>query len=412
MADRPSEPVIDARLRDYLAAEFRQAESDFPHLPHPAGRRARRRLPAGILVAVVVLVGAIVVVPRFIGTSPSVSGGSAFGPDGLPVSIDGEPVLRGSDIAGRIGSSTPFLAGGTLVLRSKPCPSPTAASQAGCPEEWQLAADPAGASSEVFALDKVTAAPGFVRTSGALTVVRVASSRASSPASAVCGAGCGGVLTVREIVWRRPTKGGMPDNAAPAGGGFLNEALVPDFVSAWGQGGVTIAGYVPKRYLVGTSGQDSPQPVYEEDLTTLVGYMVPGKGFVPLGVDPNSIPTFPVQQGPAVSAPAGPSMSLTLYIRSAATKTLWFGVVPASDAVGAVGATIPVLVACLDVPVGGQAVMFDRPPQDAGAITLRVIYQRAQANGWPTLWVDIAADGTVRQGTGMPSWWSGPPPGC
>jgi hypothetical protein len=140
--------------------------------------------------------------------------------------------------------------------------------------------------------------------------------------------------------------------------------------------------------------------------------MVAGKGFVPLGVDPNSIPTFPVQQGPAVLAHAGPTTSLTLYIRSAATKTLWFGVVPASDTVGAVGATIPVHVACLNVPVGGQAVMFDRPPQNAGAITLRVIYQRAQANGWPTLWVDIAADGTVRQGTGMPSWWSGPPPGC
>ena len=422
MADLPSEPAIDARLRDYLAAELRQAESDFPHLPHPAGRRARRRLPAGILVAVVVLVGAIVVVPRFIGTSPSVSGGSAFGPDGLPVSIDGEPVLRGSDIAGRIGSSTPFLAGGTLVLRSTPCPSPTAASQAGCPEEWQLATDPAAASSEVFSLDKITAAPGFVRTSGALTVVRVASSRASSPASAVCGDGCSGVLTVGEIVWRRPTKGRIPDNAALAGSGLLNEALVPDFVAAWGRDGVTIAGYVPKRYLVGASGsapgspgnlpQGPGEPVYGEDLTTIVGYMVGGRGFVPLGVDPSSVPTFPVQQGPAVSAPAGPSTSLTLYIRNAATKTYWFGVVPASDTVGAVGATIPVLVACLNVPVDGQAVMFDRPPQDAGAITLRVIYHRAQASAPPTLWVDIASDGTVRQGTGVPPWWTTAPQGC
>jgi len=68
--------------------------------------------------------------------------------------------------------------------------------------------------------------------------------------------------------------------------------------------------------------------------------------------------------------------------------------------------------AALREPRAGQLVMFDRPPQDAGAFTLRVIYQSAAANGWPTLWVDIAADGTVRQGTGMPSWWSGPLPGC
>jgi len=140
--------------------------------------------------------------------------------------------------------------------------------------------------------------------------------------------------------------------------------------------------------------------------------MVPDKGFVPLGVDPANVPTIPVEQGPAVATPPGPPTSLTLYVRTAAAKTAWFGVVPASDTVGAVGSTIPAFVACLDVPVGGQAVMFDRPPQDAGAITLGVIYHRAGADGLPTLWVDIAADGTVGQGTGVPPWWSGPPPAC
>lgn len=311
MADRPSDSVVEARLRDFFAAELRQAESDFPHLPRPARRRARRRLPAGVLVAVAVVVGAIVVVPRFIGTSLPVSGGPEIGPDGLPLSINGEPVLRGSDIAARIGDSAPFLAGGTLVLGSTPCPSPSGASQAGCSEEWQLSTDPSATSSEVFALDKVTAAPGFVRTSGALTVVRVALSRSSSPTSAGCGAGCGGVLTVEAIAWRHPTKGPIPPNAAPAEGGSINEALVPDFVSAWGQDGVTIAGYVPKRYLVGPFGpvagspsnppQDSPEPVYGEDLTTLVGYMVPGKGFVPLG-SPQVVTPTPTGAPVAVGA--------------------------------------------------------------------------------------------------------------
>jgi hypothetical protein len=140
--------------------------------------------------------------------------------------------------------------------------------------------------------------------------------------------------------------------------------------------------------------------------------MYPGRGFVPLGVDPNSVPTFPAQEGPAVLAPTGPPTSLTLYIRSAAPTTRWFDVVPANATVGAVGATIPISVACLDVPLGGQAVMFDRPPQEAGAIPLRVIYQRVVAVGRPTLWVDVAADGSVRQGTGMPAWWVGPTPAC
>jgi hypothetical protein len=303
-----------------------------------------------------------------------------------------------------------------------PCPAATVASQAGCPEEWQLAADPSAAPSEVFSLEAVTAAPGFVRTSGALTVIRVASSRAASPGSAACGAGCAGVLAVGEIVWRRPTKGGIPDNASLAGSDLLYETLVPDFVAAWARDGVTVAGYVPKRYLVGgpgfvagspgTSPQGPGEPVYGEDLTTLVGYMVGGRGFVPLGVDPASVPTFLVQQGPPATAPAGPSTSLTFYVRNAATKTYWFDVIPASDTVGEVGATIPVLVACLNVPVDGQLVMFDRPPQDAGAITLRVIYHRAQASAPPTLWVDIASDGTVKQGTGVPAWWVGPPQGC
>lgn len=214
------------------------------------------------------------------------------------------------------------------------------------------------------------------------------------------------------------TKGPIPQAAYLANG--IDAALVPDFVPVWGRDGTTVAGYIPKAYILGptlpTVTSSRPEgdiaPVYSDDLATLVGHMYPSRGFVALGVDPASIPTFPVQQGPAVLAPTGSPTSLTLYIRSAAPTTRWFGVVPASDTVGAAGAPISTSVACLAVPVGGQVVMFDRPPQEAGAITLGVIYQRAEANGWATLWVDIAADGTVGQGTGMPSWWVGPPPPC
>ena len=84
--------------------------------------------------------------------------------------------------------------------------------------------------------------------------------------------------------------------ASPPQGGPIYSALVPDFIPALARDGTTIAGYVPKRYLVGplddlpgtpsNPPQQPPEPVYAEDLTTLVGRMVPGVGFVPLGASP------------------------------------------------------------------------------------------------------------------------------
>jgi hypothetical protein len=56
--------------------------------------------------------------------------------------------------------------------------------------------------------------------------------------------------------------------------------------------GEAIVGYVPKGILLGPRSarggtpqnppQDIPMPVYGEDLTTLIGHMVAGQGFVPL----------------------------------------------------------------------------------------------------------------------------------
>ena len=67
-------------------------------------------------------------------------------------------------------------------------------------------------------------------------------------------------------------------------------------------------------------------PVYAEDLRTLIGRMVTGKGFVPLGVDPRSVPDFPVQQGPSFAAPPDEPRSLTMYVRRATGQTAWFAV--------------------------------------------------------------------------------------
>jgi hypothetical protein len=87
------------------------------------------------------------------------------------------------------------------------------------------------------------------------------------------------------------TYGQMP---TPARGGQLDLRKVPDFVAV-GSGG-KIDGYEPRAYLFSTAGKPvSPMvgavgPVYARDLKTLVGHMVPGVGFVPLGRSPDSEP--------------------------------------------------------------------------------------------------------------------------
>jgi hypothetical protein len=208
------------------------------------------------------------------------------------------------------------------------------------------------------------------------------------------------------------SKGTMPP---PGPNGQVDASSAPDFIAVAGRDG-GIVGYVPKGYLFPaprtTVGQQvEPEwPVFAEDLRTLIGHMVPGKGFVALGVDPRTVPNVPVQQGPSFGAPSAESASLTLYVRNAVTQMAWFAV--AGNSVGAQGYGEGMGIGCVNVGIGGQVVMVDRPPQDAGARTLRLIYRRGQATDQPTMWVDISADGAVTQGEGVPPWWSGAPQGC
>ncbi|HEY5433744.1 MAG TPA: hypothetical protein VIK13_00800, partial [Candidatus Limnocylindrales bacterium] len=237
MTELPSDPTVEARLRDYLAAELRQAELDYPHHARPE-RAARRRLPVGVALAAIAVLVATVLAPHVLG--PVLQGPAAIpmGDDGLPLSIDGEPVLRGEAIAAHAGTGG-FLAGGTLVLDTGPCVSRSERAQIGCEQDWTLVSGPLADPTFSFTLDGAAAAPGFVRTSGAPTVLRVG---APSPVA--------GVLAVDAVDWRQPTKGRIPDEAVPPQGGNMNEALVPDFVGVWGADGVTIAGYMPKRYAL------------------------------------------------------------------------------------------------------------------------------------------------------------------
>ena len=352
MADLPSEPAVDVRLRDFLAAELRRAELDFPYLPRPERLPARRRLPVGILAAAVAVLVVVVVAPRFLGTVFEGTSGTPIGADGLPLSINGEPVLRGEAIASHAGDGG-FLAGGTLVLDTGPCLSRSARAQSGCGEGWELVAGPATDSSAVFVLDGVSAAPGFVRTSRAPTVARVHGWTSAS------GAVSNEILVVEAVVWRQPTKGPIPADATPAEGGQINEALVPDFVSAWDRDGVTIAGYVPKQILLHpetTPGgspsnppQDLPQPVYGEDLTTLVGHMVPGVGFVALG---------------STDSPTGPSVSVA---PASVAPSPPFSAPPASASAAPSGMLLPAIVDCgrISSAACAQAIVLARAGHEA-----------------------------------------------
>jgi len=92
----------------------------------------------------------------------------------------------------------------------------------------------------------------------------------------------------------------------------MDLSLVPDYIEALGRDGQPV-GYVTREDALGLGPQitdntgrpvDVPITVYAGDLATVVGHMVPGRGFVPLGADPKSIPEYDVKTGPA--KPASP----------------------------------------------------------------------------------------------------------
>jgi hypothetical protein len=201
----------------------------------------------------------------------------------------------------------------------------------------------------------------------------------------------------------------------PGPNGEVDASLAPDFIAVAGPDG-GIVGYIPKRFLfpeptTTVDLQEPEWPVYAEDLRTLIGHMVAGRGFVPLGVDPHSVPTFRVEQGPSSAPPSGEPTSLTIYVRSAVQETAWFAVLAAGDLVGGQGYN-GIGVGCVAIEAGGQLVLLDRRPQDDGVQTLRTIYSPGKVGSLPTLWVDIGADGAISQGEGVPIWWTSEPQGC
>lgn len=100
------------------------------------------------------------------------------------------------------------------------------------------------------------------------------------------------------------SRGTMPP---PDANGEVDPSAVPDFIAYVGRTD-QIIGWVPKSYLLDPGQhclgpQCDPIPVYANDLTTLIGHDVPGRGFVPVGVDPVTVPEQPVLVGPSLGTP-------------------------------------------------------------------------------------------------------------
>ena len=94
---------------------------------------------------------------------------------------------------------------------------------------------------------------------------------------------------------REPTSGPIPPEAVE--NGAFNKALIPDFIPALDRNG-QIAGYVARDLAIPDGAPvNAPIPVYGDDLKTIVGYMHPGRGFVPLGVSVDSAPVIPATVG-------------------------------------------------------------------------------------------------------------------
>jgi len=116
-----------------------------------------------------------------------------------------------------------------------------------------------------------------------------------------------------------PTKGPIP----VAVNGVLPWNLVPDYISVAGPNG-KVVGYAPRSdllippSLVGTPVPkgfgSTPVPVYASNLTTLVGHMYPGVGYVPLETSPSSVacrPAFVINGSTTQSIPC-PTDLITL----------------------------------------------------------------------------------------------------
>lgn len=199
------------------------------------------------------------------------------------------------------------------------------------------------------------------------------------------------------------SKGTLPP---PGTNGQIDESAAPDFLAVAGQG-AGIAGYARKEDVLGAG--NAPFPVYGDDLRTVVGQMVPGKGFVPLDTDPGTVPTFSVSAAPVDDSGSAESGQVALYVRNDTDAQAWVTVLVDGKPWNSTGFWSGNLgVGCYAMPRGSRLVLDDRSPDEAGASILRQFYVRGAEAQPPSLWLTIGKDGAIEQGTGVPPWWGEP----
>ena len=96
----------------------------------------------------------------------------------------------------------------------------------------------------------------------------------------------------------------IPDDAFNSDGS-LDSAKVPDYIPALDQQG-NVVGYVSKQDAVPsqpvgsprTGERNKPVPVLDNSLSNVVGYMYPGRGYVPIGHAPEEVPRIAVTTVP------------------------------------------------------------------------------------------------------------------
>lgn len=187
----------------------------------------------------------------------------------------------------------------------------------------------------------------------------------------------------------------------PVADGVADPSSVPDYIAIAGPEGGTI-GFARAKDVLGSADLDATIPVFGADLLTPVGFLVTGKGFVPLGVDPASVPYFQIRGSQSATPGSDVAGGSVVYVRNASAVPVWLQISGTTQ--GAQGFPTGVGVGCLSVGPGA-VVVLDGPPQSPVSTVL------GRLTSGPTtsreVWLDIDVDNSLARGTGVPDWWTG-----
>ena len=110
----------------------------------------------------------------------------------------------------------------------------------------------------------------------------------------------------------------------------------------------------------------------------------------------------------------GPVVPIALYGRNATALEVWLAVHPITGELQSVGFGRQLGVACWTGPTGAHIVLLDNSPGQGPTNVIREIAPVALTPGAARqeAWVDVAADGMVTSGAGVPPWWPEGGGGC